>query len=123
MRYFMPLSLSVFVCACGALIPSEVYLIPSGMTGDVYIVTGVGRGAEPTREGRAIVFRIPETGILVTQDEPSPGWHLTRYCYVDAAGERTPLEDIHTTIPKSPENLADSRPFVWFERRGEIRGV
>jgi len=108
---------------CGACLlvgcsRSEVHLLPAGVKGDVFILPGHAEGVPARREGFAIVFEVPRGRILVTQDEPSGGWHWTRFYYVDTDGRRQRLDYEPSTVPRTPENLADRRPFVWFVRGG-----
>ena len=88
------------------------------MKGDVFILPGRAESVPPKREGFAIVFEIPPGRILVTQDEPGGGLHWTRFYYVDTDGRRQRLDYQPSTVPRTPENLVDQRPFVWFVRDG-----
>lgn len=111
-------------CLLAGCSRSEVHLLPAGTKGDVFILQGYSQGVPARREGFAIVFDIPSERILVTQDQPSAGWHLTHYYYVDTAGKRQKLDYEASTVHPTPENLADKRPFVWFERSaGEISAL
>jgi len=62
--------LAAFLAGCRFSAP-EVHLVPAEFQGDVYIIPRMPNGSAPEREGRAILFRMPATGILVTQDAPS----------------------------------------------------
>jgi hypothetical protein len=109
------------LAGCG---PSEVHLLPAGAKGDVFILPGYSQGVPARREGFAIVFNIPLERILVTQDQPSAGWHRTHYYYVDTAGKRQSLDYEVSYVQRTPENLADQRPFVCCESGvGEIRAL
>jgi hypothetical protein len=111
-------------CLLAGCSPSEVHLLPTGAKGDVFILPGYRQGVPARREGFAIVFSIPPERILVTQDQPSAGWHMTRYYYVDAAGKRQSLDIEPSTVQDTPENLADQRPFVCCESGiGEISAL
>lgn len=107
--------LVMFSAGCDVGRP-EKYLVPAGYVGDVYVLPGYSRGLPPEREGIARVFRIPATGILVTQDWPSNGWHATRYYEVDTSGKRTELTYEPSTIPKTAATLRDQRRIAWFAR-------
>ena len=104
--------------SCG-LSKSEVHLIPSGYVGDVFIVWGQASGVPAEREGLASVFRIPPDGILVTQDTPSTGWHVSHYYRSSSENSRTELELEPSSIHNTPENRADATPIVWFPRSVE----
>lgn len=123
-RTSLLLLLAASLSGCGFFSRPEIHLIPQGTVGDVFILPGYSSGVPPKREGSASVYEIPPDRILVTQDLPSPGWHRTRFYYVDAAGKRQRLDYEPSTIPDTPANLNDDRPVVWFERgTGEIRAV
>jgi len=110
----------VGACLLAGCSPSEVHLLPAGTKGDVFILPGYRQGVPARREGFAIVFSIPPERILVTQDLPSAGWHMTHYYYVDAAGKRQSLDIEPSSVHDTPENRADQRPIVYGERNGEI---
>ncbi len=114
-RCIVFISLAALSVACDIGRP-EKYIVPAGYTGDVYILPGYSRGQPPEREGFARVFRIPATGILVTQDWPSDGWHPMRYYEIDRSGRRTELPYEPSTIPATPQNLRDNRRIAWFAR-------
>lgn len=106
------LALAISLSGCGIFSRTEIYLIPEGTIGDVFILPGYPSGVAPKREGFAGIYEIPPSRILVTQDTMSPGWHRTRFYSVDAAGKRQLLEYEPSTIPKTRENLSDHRPVV-----------
>lgn len=113
-RIFVAL-LVAFIAGCDVGL-SEKYIVPAGYVGDVYILPGYRHGQPPEREGMARVFRIPATGILVTQDWPSDGWHSMRYYEVDVNGKRTELTYEGSTIPVTAATLRDERRIAWFAR-------
>jgi hypothetical protein len=108
---------------CGYVTAPETHLIPAGYRGDVFIVPGMPSGERPERSEWSIVFRIPPDGILVTQDVPSQGWHLSRFYYVDAANNRQRLLEEPSSVHDTPENRADTTPIVWFQRIGSTEGT
>lgn len=93
---------------CKAMTAPEKHLIPEDYRGQVFIVAEVSRGASPQREGRWIVFDIPENGILLTQDSLSSGWHRSEFYLVDSKGERRRLgED-----PRAAREKGDNEVYV-----------
>lgn len=72
----------------------EIYLIPEGYDGRIYVVHGVP-GSEPLEyENGSRVYRIPEDGFLLSQSDPNVGWvesDRLRYFYVDNEGDRTEI--------------------------------
>ena len=72
----------------------EIYLIPQGYVGRVFIVHDVPGGEPLEYENDVRVFRIPEDGFLLSQSAPNEGWieaHRLRYFYVDDDGKRTEI--------------------------------
>lgn len=111
------------VMACGMLSAPEEHLIPAGYQGDIFIVSEIPDGAPPQRHDGAIVFEIPPTGILVTQDTPSQDWHKSKYFYVDALGNRQRLRELGSSLEDTPANRSDHEPFVWFRRSVKTSGA
>jgi hypothetical protein len=101
----------------------ETHLIPAGAQGDIFILPGYRSGVPARREGLSIVFEIPRNRILVTQDQLSSQWHTTNYYYVYPDGKRERLTFEPSTIPRTPQSLADHRKIVWFARTGEMSAV
>ncbi len=96
------------------------FLIPEGYQGDIYVIHSVPDGEAETRAFGRITYRIPADGILRTQAPLERGWTRTTYYYERRYGS---LKRIHyiwlTTIPQTPENLADKKDFgVFFPRTG-----
>jgi hypothetical protein len=121
----MHIRLGTIVCVAlllGCSRPEE-HRIPAGVQGDVYILTGYRNGARSKREAGKIVFDIPRARILVTQDEPSDGWHVTSFYYVDQFGKRRKMDYEPSTIARTAANSSDHRPIVWFMRNGEINSL
>jgi len=77
----------------------EVYLLPNGFTGIVYIYSSE-QGAKKEFEGtwldKVRVYRIPNNGVLLTQFEPSERFRKVSYFYVDSQGNRTELQSPYT---------------------------
>lgn len=72
----------------------EIYLIPEGYVGRIYIVHDVPGGEPLEYENGSRVYRIPEDGFLLSQSDPNAGWIETdqlRYFYVDKEGNRTEI--------------------------------
>jgi hypothetical protein len=111
------LTLSLLTASgCGIFLDHEVYLIPSGFRGDVFLVLGIGAGVPPVRREGASVFVVPANGILVTQDRLSSRWVRSTFYSVEADGQRQRLEEVPSSVPDTPGNRANRRPIVWFQR-------
>lgn len=70
----------------------------------------------PVRREGASVFVVPASGILITQDEVSSRLHRVTFYYVEADGQRQRLEEVPYSVPDTPENRANRRPIVGFQR-------
>jgi hypothetical protein len=120
MSTVLPLLSALLLVGCTE---TEVHLVPAGYRGDVFIVPGIPTGSPPRHEGGAIVFAIPSSGILVTQAQPSRGWHMTRYYYLRPDGHRERLEEVASSIHDTRENRVDDRPIAFNERYATISAV
>ncbi|MFL1484996.1 DUF6843 domain-containing protein [Marinobacter sp. LN3S78] len=72
----------------------EVYLIPQGYVGRIFVVHDVPGGQPPEHENGNRVYRIPDDGFLLSQTDPNEGWiesDRLRYFYVDEDGKRTEI--------------------------------
>jgi hypothetical protein len=71
---------------------SEIHLIPRGYTGWVAVAFRAPNGEPATHEGAARLYRIPASGVLLTQAEPnrgvSPAW---KFYFEDTSGARTEI--------------------------------
>lgn len=114
--------LLVTLLGCAGCSRSEEFLIPESYRGDVFIVTDIPTGEPSQRNWLTNVYRIPPEGILVSADTPSPGWHFSRYFYVDETGEREELQVVASSIRDTAANRSDETPIVWFPRSGSISG-
>jgi len=84
----------------------ETVIIPDGYMGRVKIVHGVAAAVSLERSGSgAIIYRIPATGLLLTQDDdPRRDWFRRRYFYQKSDGSLVPITTswpttIHDTDP------------------------
>ncbi len=101
-------------------IPMERFLIPEGYTGDVFVLYGVSRGEVLAPSGSTITYRIPPNGILCVQHLLRIGSRRTEYDYVLKDGTTRKIENLWaTTIPRTPENLANTHDVgIFFPRNG-----
>jgi hypothetical protein len=67
----------------------EVHLIPNGYIGPVVIILSDQAAPPPQMEGKARLFRIPESGIARSRFAVNEGWSRPDYFYVDLHGRRT----------------------------------
>ena len=113
----------ILVCVVATLvgIPRQLYLIPQGYMGEIYVVHGVVDGEPEKRVFRESTYRIPRDGILRTQAPIIRGLTTTAYYYVRDDGT---LERIryawYTTISRTPDNLANDKDIgIFFPRVGK----
>ncbi|WP_231590595.1 DUF6843 domain-containing protein [Hymenobacter terrenus] len=69
----------------------EVYLVPQGFRGVVYILFEQPNGVPPEREGWKRIYRIPRSGVLRTQFSFQEGPGPLPEFFWDSAGQRRPL--------------------------------
>jgi hypothetical protein len=102
----------------------ETILIPEGYQGDVFLVY-----SEPLMHGpKSAIYIIPANGVLVV---PAPrvagwtGWTKTEYFYTSPTGQRRHITELwDSTIPETPDNLANNRDIgIFFPQSGiwEVR--
>lgn len=72
----------------------SIWLIPEGYVGPVIIIFNQPEGAPKKYENGKRVYEIPENGILRTRFGPNNGIQKHWYFYVNADGNRTPIEYI-----------------------------
>ncbi|MFQ5740894.1 MAG: hypothetical protein ACE5JX_17975 [Acidobacteriota bacterium] len=84
----------------------ETVILPDGYMGRVQIVHGVAGAVSLERsESGAIIYRIPASGLLLTQDDdPRQEWYRRRYFYQKKDGSLVPITTswpatIHDTDP------------------------
>jgi hypothetical protein len=84
--------------ACTEVKKSEpaIYLIPEDYVGSLYIIFNAPNGEPPKYEGDSRVYKIPLSGVLVTQMDANEGWienSQIQYFYVSDTGERSPISE------------------------------
>ena len=102
----------------------EIHLIPQGYAGWVTIAFRGANGEVRAYEGDARMYRIPSSGILITQAEPnvgsSPPW---RFFFEDPEQTRTPI--VHfwpTTVQDTEANRIDPTIGISYMHRGSLQG-
>ena len=109
------------IAAAAACAPrtEEVHLLPPGFTGPVLIIFGQRDGVPPEYRGRARVYRIPPSGVLMTQFPINPG-------SVDAKFYRVDIDTLGSGIPEligAEEQSAGSGLYVFHGETGsQARG-
>lgn len=103
---------------------SEIHLIPAAYVGWVAIACRAVNGEAPMHESDARLYRIPQSGVLLTQAEPnrgiSPGW---KFFFEGADGTRTPIQLVSASpVPDTPDNRADPTIGVFGIGRGSAPG-
>lgn len=88
---------------------AEIHLIPEGYVGLVSIVFRAANGDAPAYENDARLYRIPKTGILLTQRDLnvgiSPAW---RFFFETVDGTQRPIQLVWgSAVPDTAENRTD----------------
>jgi len=102
----------------------ERFLIPAGYMGDVYLLYNVAGGIPATKAHGETTFRVPRDGVVRVEGPMFPGPTRTGYFYEHSDGTLERIDNVWlSTIPETPENLADSKDIgVFFPRSGTVRG-
>jgi hypothetical protein len=98
----------------------EIHLIPDGYVGWVTIAFRAANGEPAVYEGRSRLYRIPQSGILITVVEPnvgsSPDW---KFFLERADHTRAPIRLIRiSTVQDTAENREDPTVGIFYIRRG-----
>ena len=113
------ITLLVAGCALPRAEP-EIHLIPNGYVGWVTIAFEAANGEARAYEANARLYRIPSSGVLITQAKTnvgsSPAW---RFFFEDPERTRTPIVHFWTTTVNDTEaNRADVTVGIAYIRRG-----
>lgn len=113
--------LSVIAISIG--VQRQRFLVPEGYQGDIYVIHNVQDGEPEKRTFGQVTYRIPLDGILRSRTPLTHGLTTSTYYYEHRDGT---LERIRykwlTTIPRTPENLANDKDLgVFFPRSGSTR--
>lgn len=86
--------------------------------GDVFVIHNAQNGEPEVRKGKAIIYRIPRTGILSTKAQLYRGKERMFYYYQRADGSLQRItNEWYSTIPTTPDNLADDKHIgIFFPR-------
>jgi hypothetical protein len=98
----------------------EKYLIPDGYKGDIYVIFNVPTGRPVEKDGKTLIYRIPQDGVLLTSAKESPQLFSASYFFQREDGSLQPIvNEWLTTLESSPENLKnDSDWGIYFPRAG-----
>jgi hypothetical protein len=103
---------------------SEIHLIPNGYVGWVAIAFRAANGEVAMYEGDARLYRIPKSGVLLTQAEQnrgmSPAW---KFFFEGTDGTRSSIQLVSASpVPNTPENRADPTIGVFALGNGRAPG-
>jgi hypothetical protein len=94
----------------------SVYLLPENYTGTFYIIYNAPNGQPAIYEDGAQVYKIPDSGLLLTQTSGNDIWAESpnlQYYYVHNDGSRTEItERWPLSIRDTPENRKDKQIFM-----------
>jgi hypothetical protein len=109
----------------------ETFLIPENYQGQVNIIFKKGCGTEMQKTDEGIVYKIPNDGILIIDNDLKTGFIEHSYFYVDKEGKRTeiPKMDVRDfneewTLEKNPnEPPRDKLGIFHWGRTGSIGSI
>ncbi len=104
--------------ACSQIFPKRVYLIPEGTHGYVFILHNIPTGEKIEEKSGKTIFSIPESRILVMQGAPNSSAYLPTFYYIGKDGKKTLLDQEHSSLHSTDENLVDKRPFIFGQAIG-----
>jgi hypothetical protein len=92
---FVLFPLAFITCASRSA-EQTTFLIPKNFQGNVLIIFNQKDGGPAEYEGESRIYRIPESGVLRTQFEPSYGISkMDEFYLVDSLGDRKKLEYLY----------------------------
>jgi len=81
-------------CSSTSSVTNDIYLIPKGYEGNVYVFYNVKDAPSLTKEGDYDVYVINDMGYFVTSSpEMDYGRVTDKYYYVDKNGQRSPIQN------------------------------
>lgn len=127
MSLFLGLSLlTLSACAEPPQREPESYLIKEGYSGPVYVVFGVTKGEPAAHEDGSRIYRIPDSGILLTQMSLNEGRISSddlRFFYVSESGKRTEIEEHLARIPENEQTLKQDATYIVGGGIGNISAI
>jgi hypothetical protein len=101
----------------------EVFTLPDGFRGQVYVVYDSTTGRHFATADGAQAYHIPASGILVARASPVQGWLDERFYYRRPDGSRSQIRATwNATIEDTPENRTDSTVGIFFQHWGHRAG-
>lgn len=99
-----------------------IFEVPAGFTGWAIVEYQVPNAPALPDDGGTRVARVPQAGLLKTSSSQEIGTVKNQFFFVDAAGKRTPIDDIEMRPDAPPDGAARSHdhPVILGFRTGEI---
>ncbi|ALI98140.1 DUF6843 domain-containing protein [Rufibacter tibetensis] len=97
-----PATLLMLFTLANSYVWPEIYLIPEGFKGNIYVVFNQEQGKPKEFTGLTRVYRIPENGILFTKFSANMSADLGEYYYVSKSGIKTKISDFSYKNLSSP---------------------
>jgi hypothetical protein len=82
---------NVIFSSCDKQCQPEIFLIPDGYKGPIYIIYNIKNGSKKEYENNKRIYRLPANGILLTQFKDEYGIIDQEYYYQLASGKRIKL--------------------------------
>ncbi|HEX2787718.1 MAG TPA: hypothetical protein VHP32_07420 [Ignavibacteria bacterium] len=99
---------------------AEIYLIPKGYTGHIYLVHDLQNGDPEEYENGKRIYRIPSSGVLFTKFIDEPGIITNDFYYIDSTGNRT---EIKKKLTFADESENDTIPAIIASTIGSKSGA
>ena len=91
----------------------EVFLIPEGFEGPVFVMVDESTGLPIKREEKKRIYEIPSDGVLYTQFDNQEKYIDIEYFYVSMNGAKTPIDHIQIQhlSETEKEEILDSKVY------------
>jgi len=125
--FFLIQGLLITGCAKVEEREPEIYLLPEGFKGSVYIIFNIPKGKPPKYEVGARIYEIPSSGVLMTQMKANQGWihsDKIKYIFINKDGSKTPITGRWTSsLHDTPDNRKDKKITIFGGGLGEFQPV
>ena len=95
----------------------EMYLLPENYTGSVYIVFDVVKGQAPEYNDNYRVYRLPDSGVLLTQMPMNEGVikeDKVKFFAITEKSKKIELTNrLYSTIHETAQNRADKKTYLF----------
>ena len=86
---------------------NEVFLIPDGYEGPVIVRFNEVAGIPIEMENGKRIFKVPQSGILKSEENLQKGYRDIEYFYIDGSGNTTEIESVQIQLLDDEEKIAN----------------